>query len=456
MSTYVTTSYTLAAMVVTFAVSSWRLRSPELSMAITAVVGALVAGLGFPAHLFVEGTFTFLDLAFIFITACVFMNAYSEVGAMNALVRALVVRLHRRKWLLLLVLACLMLVPGALTGAGVVSVLVVGGLVAAVLRLMGLAEDRVAAFVFMLGILSAVAPPINVWAMLMAAGANMPYVGFDLVLLVPVLIVTVITVVYLGWGAAPQSKDAILAALPPLHPGMTWWRAAVPLAILAVLSVASKYAAFSIPTLGFPLIFLVCALATLAIDPVRRPPARWLEVVNTTIEQVFPLVATMVSVGVLVNVLAATGVRGLIAISFVALPILGIYATSLLVCPLAQGSLGFGSAVILGTPLIFVFNAVGANVTVVAAAFSMLFALGDCLPPSRIVGRTAIETVGYKGSYGSFLRATAVPWLAMGVVGVGMLVLPNRFASLVAFISTTPGYLLRVGIDVGASLLKLK
>jgi TRAP-type C4-dicarboxylate transport system permease large subunit len=432
-STYVVTSYTLAAMVATFAVSSWKLRSPELSMVVTAVVGALVAGLGFPAHLFVEGTFTFLDLAFIFITACVFMNAYSEVGAMNALVRALVVRLHRRKWLLLLVLACLMLIPGALTGAGVVSVLVVGGLVAAVLRLMGLSEDRTAAFVFMLGILSAVAPPINVWAMLMAAGANMPYVGFDLVLLVPVLIVTVITVVYLGWGAVPQSKDAILAALPPLPPGMTWWRAAVPLAVLVVLSVSAKYAAFTIPTLGFPLIFLICALATVAIDPVRRPPSRWLEVVNTTIEQVFPLVATMVSVGVLVNVLAATGVRGLIAISFVALPILGIYVTSLLVCPLAQGSLGFGSAVILGTPLIFVFNAVGANVTVVAAAFSMMFALGDCLPPSRIVGRTAIETVGYRGSYTSFLKATAVPWAAMGIVALGMLIFSRSFAFLVRY-----------------------
>ena len=433
MSTYALTSYTLAAMVATFVVASWRLKSPELSMVVTALVGALVGGLGFPARLVVEGMFTFLDLAFIFITACVFMNAYSEVGAMNALVRALVVRLHRRKWLLLLVLACLMLVPGALTGAGVVSVLVVGGLVAAVLRLMGLSEERTAAFVFMLGILSAVAPPINVWAMLMAAGANMPYVGFDLVLLVPVLLVTVVTVVYLGWGAVPQSKDAILAALPPLHPGMTWWRAAVPLAVLVALSVAAKYAAFSIPTLGFPLIFLICALATVAIDPARRSPSRWLQVVNATIEQVFPLVATMVSVGVLVNVLAATGVRGLIAISFVALPILGIYATSLAVCPLAQGSLGFGSAVIMGTPLIFVFNAVGANVTVVAAAFSFMFALGDCLPPSRIVGRTAIETVGYKGSYGSFLKATAVPWIAMGIVALGMLIFSRSFAFLVRY-----------------------
>ena len=433
MSTYVTTSYTLAAMVVTFAVCSWRLRSPELSMVVTALVGALVAGLGFPAHLFVEGTFTFLDLAFIFITACVFMNAYSEVGAMNALVRALVTRLHRRKWLLLIVLAFLMLVPGALTGAGVVSVLVVGGLVAAVLRLMGLTEQRVAAFVFMLGILSAVAPPINVWAMLMAAGANMPYVGFDLVLLAPVLLVTVVTVVYLGWGAVPGSKDAILAGLPPLPPGMTWWRAAIPLAIFVALALVAKYAAFTLPTLGFPLIFVICALATVAIDPVRRPVSRWRVVVNDTVEQVFPLVATMVSVGVLVNILAATGVRGLIAISFVALPILGIYASSLVVCPLAQGSLGFGSAVILGTPLIFVFNAVGANVTVVAAAFSLLFALGDCLPPSRIVGRTAIETVGYRGSYTSFLKATAVPWLVMGIVALSMLIWPRTLAFLVRY-----------------------
>ena len=433
MSTYALTSYTLAAMVATFALSSWRLKSPELSMVVTALVGALVAGLGFPARLVVEGMFTFLDLAFIFITACVFMNAYSEVGAMNALVRALVVRLHRHKWLLLLVLALLMLIPGALTGAGVVSVLVVGGLVAAVLRMMGLTEARVAAFVFMLGILSAVAPPINVWAMLMAAGANMPYVGFDLVLLAPVLAVAAFTVIYLGWGAVPQSKEAILDGLPALSAGMTWWRAALPLLLLVVLSLASRYAAFTLPTLGFPLIFVLCALATVAIDPVRRPFGRWYVVVNETIEQVFPLVATMVSVGVLVNILAATGVRGLIAISFVALPIAGIYASSLAVCPLAQGSLGFGSAVILGTPLIFVFNAVGANVTVVAAAFSFLFALGDCLPPSRIVGRTAVETVGYRGSYTSFLRATAVPWVFMGIVALAMLIFPNRLAFLVRY-----------------------
>ena len=46
MSTYAVTSYTLAAMVAAFVLSSWRFKSPELSMVVTALVGALVAGLG--------------------------------------------------------------------------------------------------------------------------------------------------------------------------------------------------------------------------------------------------------------------------------------------------------------------------------------------------------------------------------------------------------------------------
>jgi len=63
--------------------------------------------------------------------------------------------------------------------------------------------------------------------------------------------------------------------------------------VLVALALAAKYAAFSVPTIGFPLMFVICALTTVAIDPVRRPVRRWVEVVNQTVEQVFPLVATM-------------------------------------------------------------------------------------------------------------------------------------------------------------------
>lgn len=428
---YVQTSYTLAALVACFALCSWKLKSAELSMVVTAVVGALVAGLGFPVRLLVEGTFTYLDLALMFLTASVFMGFYSEIGAVNALVRFFVTRFHRHKWVVLLLLALVMLIPGAITGAGSVSILVAGSLVSTVLTYMGLKPERTVAFIFMMAILSAAAPPINLWAMLMAAGANMPYVGFDRVLLVPVVLVAVFTVFYLGRGAVPQPRDRILALLPPAVPGLAWWRIALPPVLLLVLFLAARYAAFKLPVIGLPLTFVLCALVTLAVSPRRTSARRWLEVLQRTVEQVFPLVATLVSVGVLVNILAASGVRGLIAITFVTLPVVLIYATALFFCPLSQGSLSYGSAVIIGTPLIFLFNSIGVNVTIVAAALSLMFPLGDCLPPSRIVGRLSIETSGYKGSYLSFLKAIAVPWCVLAAVALLMLINANRLAFLV-------------------------
>lgn len=428
---YLETTITLAAMVATFALSSWLLKSAEISMVITAIVGALVGGMGFPVRVLVEGMFNYLDLAFIFLTATIFINVYSETGAMNAIVRMLVDKFHGKKWVLFFFLAILMLIPGALTGAGSVSILVVGGLVAAVLSFMGLSKRRTAAFIFMMAILSAAAPPINLWAMLMAAQANMPYVGFNVVLLVPVLVIMTFSVFFLCRGGEPRPKEEILASLPETSPKLSWWRIILPPATMIALFLLSQYAAFAIPVLGLPLIFVICTVVSILVNPNKTALKRWGELLTTTIEQVFPLVATMVSVGILTNVMAGNGVRGLIAITFVTLPVIFIYITALFFAPMTQGSLSYGSAVILGTPLIFLFNSVGANVTVVTAALSLMFPLGDCLPPSRIVGRLSIEAVGYEGSYMSFLRELVVPWLFMGAVALIMLIFQKFFSFLV-------------------------
>lgn len=234
---YAETSMILAAMVATFALASWLLKSPELSMVITAVVGALVGGLGFPVRLLVEGTFTYFDVAFTFLTASIFINFYSATGAMDALVRGMVDRFYDSKWVLFFLLAVIMLIPGALTGAGSVSMFVVGGMVATVLRFMGIRDARIVAFVYVTSMLAAVAPPINLWVMLMCAQANMPYVGFDVPLLAPIVLITVFTVFYLLRGGSPQPKADILASLPEAPRGTNAFRIATPLVVFVVLLV---------------------------------------------------------------------------------------------------------------------------------------------------------------------------------------------------------------------------
>lgn len=430
---YSETTMVLAVMVITFALASWKLKSPELSMVVTAIAGALAGGLGFPVRLFVEGTFTYFDVAFTFLTASIFINFYSETGAMDTLVRKMVERFYGVKWVLFFLLAVIMLIPGALTGAGSVSMFVVGGMVATVLRFMGISDRRIVAFIYVTSMLAAVAPPINLWVMLMCAQANMPYVGFELPLLAPIVLITIFTVFYLLRGGTPESKEQILAELPRVPEGMNWFRLSLPLAVFVVLLLLSKYAAFKIPTLGIPLIFLISTAAAMLVSPQRKGLRRWYEVLTATSEQVFPLLATVISVGVLVNIMTATGVRGLIAITFVTLPVALIYVFAPVVLPFAQGALSYSSGIILGTPLIFLFNSVGVNVTIVATALSLLFPLGDCLPPSRISGRVAVDVSGYKGSYMSFLGAIAVPALFMAAVTVGMLVYANDFRWLIVY-----------------------
>jgi CitMHS family citrate-Mg2+:H+ or citrate-Ca2+:H+ symporter len=426
---YLKASIVFAAMVVSFALSSWKLKSAEISMVIAAVVGALVAGLGVPARILVEGLFTNFDLAILFVCASIFVNIYSYTGAMNVVTRKLVQNVNN-KWVLLVFMAVFMLVPGALTGAGSVSIFVVGGLVATVVRYMGLSERKTVAFVFIFAILSAAAPPINLWTMLMTAQANMPYVGFTKLLLIPILIVGAFSIIYLGFGSKRESKEKILAELPEAAANMGWFRILAPLVILAALIILSLYLPFSTPVLGLPLIFVLATICAIACNPKKTTIKEYYGVVAKTMEQVFPLLATVISVGVLVNVMAATGVRGLLGITFVTLPTIFIYLTVLFFCPFAQGSLSYGSAIIFGTPLIFMFNAAGMDTTVVAAALSLIFPIGDCLPPSRIVGRVSIETVGYKGSYMSFLKQIFLPVLLLGALALIMLIIPNRFSFL--------------------------
>ena len=83
---YQETTITLIVMVIAYVISMWKLKSAEISMVIAAVAGAIAAGFGFPARILVEGTFTYLNLGLIFVTASIFINIYSEMGAINALV----------------------------------------------------------------------------------------------------------------------------------------------------------------------------------------------------------------------------------------------------------------------------------------------------------------------------------------------------------------------------------
>lgn len=434
MTTTMLTLILLIIMIAAFVISSIKLKSPDISMVVAAVVLAIagviaVPELGSPIRYLVEGLFVNLDLAMLFIAASIFVNIYAYSGAIASITRTIVEKVNN-KWLLMSIMGILMLIPGALTGAGSVSIFVLGGLVDTVLEAQGIGKRKRTVFIFFFAILSAAAPPINLWTMLMTAQANMPYVGFTWLLLIPIIISGAVCIVFVGWGAKPEDKEATLSRLPERTPGQSWWRMLLPVVTIIALFLLALYAPWNLPVLGLPLMFIIASVVALLCNPRKTAPKQYLELLDNTMEQVFPLVANVLSIGVLQSAMAATGVRGLIGSTCVGLPLVLIYALILIIGPICQGCFNYGCSVVLGGPLLFMFNTLGMDVTVICAALSLIFPIGDCLPPSRIVGRLACEETKYTDSYLAFLKTALVPILTIGIIAVIMIVKPTWFTFL--------------------------
>ncbi len=129
-------------------------------------------------------------------------------------------------------------------------------------------------------------------------------------------------------------------------------------------------------------------------------------------QDLLPLVGIMVVVGALIQIMALSGARGLISLEVVILPLSVLFGTLWLILPISEGLLQYAVAPLLGVPLIMLFNMKGLNPVICLAAMGVLWPLGDCLPPTAVVGRATIMELDFKGKYyRDFVWAALVPML---------------------------------------------
>ena len=427
MSIFTSAQIILAAMVVTYIIIKSMKVSTELALFFAAIAGGLAGGEGIPVRHIVEGAFTYLDIILIFITATLFMNLLKESGGVAYVVRRILIKFHRRKSVLFILITFLLLIPGALTGAGSVTVLITGGMTAVVLNYMGITKPKTAAIIFILAGLSAAAPPVSLWAMLTAAGVNMPYVGFFLPLLLPCLILSLLTIFILGWRGKPADLEKALNELPEAPQRMNWIRVLLPFLVFLALVIAGRAWPHTLPIMGLPLIFIIAAAITMICSPLKL---NFLRISRNTVHQLLPLIGTLTCVGVLVQIMTLTGVRGLIAITIVTLPLTVVFLTLPLVMPVSEAVLMWGAAPVLGVPLVLLFNTINLNPIVALAGMSMIWPLGDALPPTAIIGRLTKETVDMEESYVQLLKHSIIPALIIMAAGTLMVIFSKKLAFL--------------------------
>ena len=91
----------------------------------------------------------------------------------------------------------------------------------------------------------------------------------------------------------------------------------------------------------------------------------------------------------------------------------------------------WGSAPVIGVPLVLLFNTIGLNPIVALAGMSLIWPLGDALPPTAIIGRLTVDVVGlHRFRTATFLKACAMPAVIIAIMGTLMVIYSARLAWL--------------------------
>jgi len=378
--------WVFAAMAATFAATTFALRWPlPITLILTAIIGALLAGFGVPFRHLVDGGFGYLNLILALFAGAFFGQVVRLSGAADAL--ADLVAAREARYLPLLLSGVLLFVTGMFTGIAGVAVLAVGAFAAPLLQRAGLGLPIAAAYVALMGTLGMIAPPLNVPAMVMADGVNMPFAGFApsmWTLSLPTALFAFATFVRRAGGstgtpAVGPSSDSVRRA---------WFGAITILAVIVFWTVVRYW-----PGLVFdPSIPLVLAIASL-VGVFILPAHGWAEVARSVFSgpPLF-LAAVLVAVGVLVQIMTLTGVRGWLVIQAMSFESPWVFG-ALIALPLLGGVLtAIGTANSLGVPFAFAF--IHQDMILNISALSAIAALSEFCPPTAISTVLAAYVVG--------------------------------------------------------------
>ena len=418
----------LLSMLAVFLLANLLFKLPvSISMILGAVVGALVGGQGIPLRHLFEGTFTYVDTILIISTAMLFMTVIQESGALEALNALIVTKLYKVPALMLVMLMLVIMFPGMITGSSTAAVLSAGALVAPVLLLIGIPKEKAGAIIAIGAIMGMAAPPINIPAMLIGGGVDMPYIGFDGPLFLLTIPCAVFAVLFLGLKYCRNLDIEKLKEGLDLEVGKKYgFRLYIPIIVLFVLLVVSK--AFpKFPQLGTCLIFLISAVVGLFTGRKFNFWKKSLDAMETTI----PVLAKLMGVGMFIQVLTLVGARGWIVVSCLGLGMVFVYIATFTIMPGFGAISSYGAASVIGVPflLVIIQNTV-CNDIIVAAVLAFTCCLGDLMPPTALAGNYAAQIVGLK--YSKVLRCCIIPFAVCIAVAVLVIFNTNALAFLTA------------------------
>ena len=188
--------------------------------------------------------------------------------------------------------------------------------------------------------------------------------------------------------------------------------------------VSTKMLPEYLPNLGLPLIFLMGSI----VGVFTGEKFNLLKTTKEAVNSALPVMGILIGVGMFIQVMTLTGVRGFIVVNSLSLPTVLLYVGIAITIPLFGAISSYGSASVLGVP--FVLALLSQDQIITAAALSLIASIGDLMPPTALAGMFAAQVVGVE-NYGDVLKKTVVPAVVIIASGILFIVFSNPLASLI-------------------------
>lgn len=395
----------------------------SLSMVLASVAGAIAGGQGLALRHLVEGMFAYVDTIMVIATAMIFMKVIQESGALDAIASLIIQRFHKVPALMLIFIMIIIMFPGMITGSSTASVLSAGSIMAPVLMLMGVPVLETACILALGGVLGMIVPPTNIPAMIIGAGIDIPYSGFGLPLTMLTFPLAFLFVLMFGYKYVKNMNYVeVEAKLNTDSRERFGFKVYIPLLLAIVLMVLNK-AVPAIPDIGMPLVFLISAV----VGCFTGYKFNFFKAAKESVHSALPVMGILMGVGMFIQVMTLTGVRGLIVTSCLSLPSFARYLALAISMPAFGAISSFGSASVLGVPFLLSFLA--KDQIIVAAALSLVASLGDMAPPTALAGIFAAKVVGME-NYTPILKKCLIPCLIVVIWAILFIVFADQLSFL--------------------------
>lgn len=359
----------------------------------------------------VEGAFGYFDAILTVLTAMIFITAIERSGLLHHIANLLVSKFSTKPRLLLLFSTILAMSGGMITGSSSASVLTTGAVAFPILKALGLDSKKAGTLIAISSVLGMIAPPVNIQAIVICEGVDMPYVGFTYPLLwLTIPIALVMSLVLAGKDIRKPVSDH------EFHIHRNDIILYLPLVVFIALLILDS---LGIVQIGLPLVFILSAVVTVFSS---KKKLNFVQISMDAMEQSLPILAILAGVGMLIQVMTLSGVRGFIVASMLFFPYTVLFITVGLGVPLFGALSSYGAASVLGIPFLLAFR--GGNDVVIASAISLLAGLGDLLPPTALASTVSAQVVGLD-SYFDIFRGS-LPYIVVSEFISVMILLQSR------------------------------